>query len=71
MLYPFKVYRAVSSEDNKDIFWIAESLSLKGCTSQGKYISDVLEQLEINEVQWLKTASETGIKAPDIPFVKM
>ena len=71
MLYPFKVYRAVSKDDEKDIFWVAESLSLKGCLSEAKYISDAIERLEEIEIKMLKTAADTGIKLPDVPFVKM
>lgn len=71
MLYPFKVYRAVSKDDEKDIFWVTESLSLKGCSSEAKYISDAIERLEEIEMKMLKTAAETGIKLPDVPFVKM
>ena len=71
MLYPFKVYIAVSKDDEKDIFWVAESLSLKGCLSEAKYISDAIERLEEIEIKMLKTAAETDIKLPDVPFVKM
>ena len=53
MLYPFKVYRAVSKDDEKDIFCVAESLSLKGCLSEAKYISDAIELLE--EMNYIRT----------------
>lgn len=71
MLYPFKVYRAISNEDNKNIFWIAESLSLKGCISEGKTIEKAIEGLSSSEIEWLKIAQEKNIEIPNIPITKI
>ena len=64
MKYPFKVYQA-QVEDH--VFWIAESLCLNGCIGQGDTNEEAISALEENEVVWLETAKEDGIKIPPIP----
>ena len=61
MLYEFKVYQ-MEVEDH--IFWVAESLSLKGCVGQGETSEEAIKELEENEKEWLDTAKEFGISIP-------
>ena len=67
MKYPFEVYR-MNVEGHE--FWAAESKSLKGCVAQGDTCQEALEELELNEAEWLATAMEYGIEVPQIPFEK-
>ena len=67
MKYPFEVYRmSVEGHD----FWAAESKSLKGCVAQGDTYQAALEELEMNEQEWLNTALEYGIEIPAVPYEK-
>ena len=63
MKYPFKIYQMKAAEH---IFWIAESLSLKGCIGQGDSLEDAQKELEDNESVWLETAKELHIKIPSV-----
>lgn len=67
MKYPFEVYR-MNVEGHE--FWAAESKSLKGCVAQGDTCQEALDELELNETEWLSTAQEYGIEIPQIPFEK-
>lgn len=67
MKYPFKMYQ-MQVEDH--IFWIAESLSLKGCIGQGDSLEDAQKELEENESVWLETAEEFNMDIPPIPIQK-
>ena len=67
MKYPFEVYR-MNVEGHE--FWVAESKSLKGCVAQGDSCQDALDELELNEKEWLATAMEYGIEIPAIPYEK-
>ena len=62
MLYPYtvKYYEA-----NEHGFWIAESLTLKGCVGQGDTDSQAITELETNETEWLQTARELDIPIPE------
>lgn len=62
MLYPYtvKYYEA-----NEHGFWIAESLTLKGCVGQGDTDSQAIKELETNETEWLQTARELDIPIPE------
>lgn len=53
MKYPFKAYPA-ESEGHK--FWIAESLTLRGCVGQGDTYIEAVKELEDNEIEWLEIA---------------
>lgn len=63
MLYEFKVYQ-MKVEDH--IFWVAESLSLKGCVGQGETSEEAIKELGENEKEWIDTAKEFGILIPPI-----
>lgn len=62
MLYPYtvKYYEA-----NEHGFWIAKSLTLKGCVGQGDTDSQAIKELETNETEWLQTARELDIPIPE------
>lgn len=62
MKYGFSVYKAEAEER---AFWIAESKDLKGCTGQGETLEEALEELVVNEKEWLITAKEYGIEIPE------
>lgn len=62
MRYEFNVYKT-KVEDH--IFWIAISNKLKGCVGQGDTIEEAIEELEINEREWLSVAEEEGIQIPN------
>lgn len=55
MLYEFKVYQM---KVENHIFWVAESLSLKGCVGQGETSEDAIKELGENEKEWLDTAKD-------------
>ncbi len=65
MKYPFSVYFTQVDEHQ---FWIAECKVLKGCVGQGDTIEEALNELEMNEEEWLKTAEEFEIPIPPIPI---
>lgn len=64
MKYPFSVYQT-KVEDH--VFWIAECPALSGCVGQGETQEDAINELELNEEEWLETAKEYGIDIPEIP----
>ena len=64
MLYPFKVYQ---SQVDQHKFWVAKSLSLKGCVGQGETADEAIHELEQNEQEWIATATEVGIPIPPTP----
>jgi len=65
MIYPYKVSKVQNAED---VYWVAESKSLKGCIGQGQTDLEALRELEENEQAWLETAKECGILIPDVPI---
>ena len=65
MKYPFRVY-LTKVEDHQ--FWVAECSLLKGCVAQGETPEEAIDELEINEAEWLQTAKEYGIPIPEIPL---
>lgn len=64
MKYPFIVY-FTQVEDHS--FWIAECKSLKGCVGQGETAEEAIEELKINQNEWLETAKEFNIPIPEVP----
>ena len=54
MIYPFQLYR---QKEGKHSFWVAKSLSLKGCVGQGDTPEKAVAELEGNEEEWLSTAN--------------
>ena len=54
MIYPFQLYR---QKEGKHSFWVAKSLSLKGCVGQGDTPEKAVAELEENEEEWLSTAN--------------
>lgn len=64
MKYPFTVY-FTQVEDHS--FWIAECKSLKGCVGQGETAEEAIEELKINQNEWLETAKEFNIPIPEVP----
>lgn len=67
MKYPYTVYQAVVEGHT---FWVAKCPLLKGCVGQGETIEEALEELEVNEAEWIATAEECGIEIPIIPVVQ-
>ena len=67
MKYPYSVYQA-KVEDH--IFWVAKVSSLPGCVGQGDTLEEALSELEINEKEWLETATLCGIDIPAIPVIE-
>ncbi len=65
MLYPFQVYQ---SKVEQHVFWVAKSLSLKGCVGQGETAEEAILELEANEQDWIETAKEAGIPVPTVPI---
>ena len=63
MKYPFSVDQ-MKVEDH--LFWVVESKQLKGCVAQGETIEDALNEMEINEAEWLDAARELGIPIPKV-----
>lgn len=45
-------------------FWIAKSLSLKGCVGQGDTAQEAIDELENNELEWLDSARKYNIPIP-------
>ena len=68
MKYPFTVYK--TKVENHE-FWIAESSLLSGCVAQGDTQEEALLELQMNEEEWLATATEYGIDIPEIPCEEM
>ena len=64
MLYPFQVYQSSAGQHR---FWVAKSVSLKGCVGQGETSEEAISELEVNEQEWLSTAREVGIPIPEVP----
>ena len=62
MKYPFYTY---IDEVEGHTFWVAKSLSLKGCVGQGDTLDDAISELSINEEDWLEEAKEFGITIPN------
>lgn len=54
MIYPFQSNR---QKEGKHSFWVAKSLSLKGCVGQGDTPEKAVAELEENEEEWLSTAN--------------
>ena len=61
MKYPFYTY---IDEVEGHTFWVAKSLSLKGCLGQGDTEADAISELAVNENDWLEEAGEFGIAIP-------
>ncbi len=61
MKYGFTSYK---TEVEGHEFWVVESEDLKGCVAQGDTLAEALAQFEINEADWLDTATEVGIPIP-------
>ena len=61
MKYDYRVYR-MKVENHE--FWIAESKELKGCIAQGETKEEAIAELELNEIEWLKTSKEFDIETP-------
>lgn len=64
MKYPFIVY-FTQVEDHK--FWIAECKTLKGCVGQGETAEEAIEELKLNQDEWIETAKEFNIPIPEVP----
>jgi len=62
MKYAFNVYKTKVEEHE---FWAAESRELAGCVGQGDTMEEALEELCINEEEWIATAKEVGIPIPE------
>lgn len=61
MLYEANIYQMNVEEHT---FWVAESKALKGCVGQGDTSEEAIKELEVNELEWIKTAQEFGIPIP-------
>ena len=61
MKYPFYTY---IDKVEGHTFWVAKSLSLKGCVGQGDTLDDAISELAVNENDWLEEAEESGIAVP-------
>lgn len=64
MIYPFSVYQMVVEDHN---FWVAESATLKGCVGQGETPEEAIQELCINEAEWLDMADELQMEIPTVP----
>jgi len=64
LLYPFQVYQSMVEQH---VFWVAKSMSLKGCVGQGETPQEAISELEANEQDWITTAKEVGIPVPLVP----
>ena len=63
MVYEFIVYKASLEGES---FWVAESKVLNGCVSQGDTTEEAIQELEINEQEWIETAQRSGKPLPPI-----
>lgn len=61
MKHPFVIYQ---KQYGGELVWVGESLTLKGCVSQGDTIDEAFSELESNEQVWLEFAPEVGIEIP-------
>lgn len=48
-----------------DGHWALSSDTLNGCVSQGGSLEEAVRQLEVNELEWIKTAEKYGIAVPE------
>ena len=62
IIYPFYTY---TDEADGHVYWVAKSRILKGCIGQGDTVDDAINELAVNENDWLETAREFGIAIPD------
>ena len=63
MKYPFYTYNNVVEGH---AFWVAKSLSLKGCIGQGDTLDGAINELATNEIDWLEEAKEFEITIPEL-----
>ena len=68
MKYPYRVFQTKVGEH---VFWVAESLALKGCVGQGETSEDACSELAENEDEWIATAQECDIPVPPVPIEHM
>lgn len=61
MKYEFSVYQM---EVDGHSFWVAESRFLKGCVGQGDTCDAAIEELSMNEDEWLASARKYNIPIP-------
>lgn len=61
MNYEFSVYQ-MNVEGH--LFWVAESKALKGCIGQGETAKEAIQELSVNETEWLETAEQFGTPIP-------
>ena len=61
MKYDYRVYK--TKIENHE-FWVAESKALIGCVAQVETEEEAIAELELNEIEWLKTAKEFDIETP-------
>ncbi len=62
MKYGFQVYQ-MQVENHR--FWVAESKALKGCVGQGDTVIEAVQELEINEDEWIEMAKELNVEVPE------
>ena len=67
MKYGFRAYKTQVGEH---VFWAAESKDLKGCVGQGDTLDEALDELSINEDEWLEAAEKYGIDIPQATIEK-
>ena len=60
--YQFTV-RALSIEEGGG--YLAESLDLKGCISDGEIVEEAIHNLEIATISWIRIAKELGHPIPE------
>lgn len=63
MKYPYDVKK---TQVENHVFWVAVSKCLKGCIGQGDSIEEAVSELQINEDEWIETATKFDIPIPDI-----
>lgn len=68
MQYPYRVFRTQVADH---AFWVAESLTLKGCVGQGETIEAACSELAENENEWIAMAQECDIPVPPVPIEQM
>lgn len=61
MIYPYVTYK---EKANHHEYWVAASTILNHCVGQGDTKEEALCELEENELEWIETAKECGIKIP-------
>jgi predicted RNase H-like HicB family nuclease len=62
MMYEFSVYQ-MKVEDHP--FLVAKSKALNGCVGQGETAESAIQELEINEQEWISAAQKYGIAIPE------